>query len=93
MIYTRPSICQSLSLILAEFTKDHPKFLSHFSMETTNNQSVVDEDGDVVEKKLKDGVGLATKHPVDTKRVKQMKKKDEMVNRLSQKFWITLNKK
>ena len=51
-----------------EFAKDHPKFLSLFSMETTTNQSVVDEDGDVVvEKKHKDGVGSANKHPVGTK--------------------------
>ena len=74
-----------------KFAKDHPKFLSLFSMETTTNQSVVDEDGDVVKKKHKDGVGLATKH-LGTKRVKQMKKEDEMVNRLSQKFGIMLNK-
>ena len=62
-------------------------------METTTNQSVVDEDGDVVvEKKHKDGVGSANKHPVGTKRVKQMKKEDEMVDRLSQKFGIMSNK-
>ena len=42
-----------------EFTKDHPKFLSLFSIETTSNQYVVDEDGAlVVEKKHKDEVGL-----------------------------------
>ena len=75
-----------------EFAKDHPKFLSLFSMETTTNQSVVDEDGDVVNKKCKEGVGSATKCLVGTKRVKQMKKEDKMVNRLSQKFGITLNK-
>ena len=28
-----------------KFAKDHPKFLSLFSIETTTNQSVVDEDG------------------------------------------------
>ena len=50
-----------------EFTKDHPKFLSLFSMEMTTNQSVVDEDGDVVKKKCTDGVGLATKCPVGIK--------------------------
>ena len=71
-----------------KFTKDHPKFLSLFAMETTTNQSVVDEDGDVVKKKHKDGVGLATKHPVGMKRAKQMKKEDEMVDRLSQEFGI-----
>ena len=58
-------------------------------MEMTTNQSVVDEDGDVVKKKRKDGVGSATKHLVGTKRVKQMKKEDKMVNRLSQKFGFT----
>ena len=62
-------------------------------METTTNQSVVDEDGDVVvEKKCKDGVGLATKCPVGMNRVKQMKKEDKMVDRLSQKFGIMPNK-
>ena len=61
-------------------------------METTTNQSVVDEDGDVVEKKCKDGVGSATKCPEAMNRVKRMKKEDEMVDRLSQKFGITLNK-
>ena len=41
-------------------------------MEMTTNQSVVDEDGDVVvEKKCKDWVGSANKCPVGTKRVKQ----------------------
>ena len=56
---------------------------------TTNN----DQDGDVVvEKKCKDGVGSATKHPLGMKRAKQMKKEDEMVDRLSQKFGITSNK-
>ena len=76
-----------------EFTKDHPKFLSLFSMLTTTNQPVVDEDGDVVvEKKHRDGVGSANKHAVGTKRAKQMKKEDEMVDRLSQKFGITSNK-
>ena len=76
-----------------EFAKDHPKFPSLFSMEMTTNQSVVDEDGDVVvENKCKDGVGSANKHPVGMKRVKQMKKEDEMVDRLSQKFGIMLNK-
>ena len=72
-----------------EFTKD---FLSLFSMETTTNQSVVDEDGDVVKMKHKDGVGLTTKHPVGMKRVKQMKKEDEMVDRLSWIFGIMSNK-
>ena len=61
-------------------------------MEMTTNQSVVDKDGDVVKKKHKDGVGSATKHLVGMKRVKQMKKTDEMVNRLSQKFGIIMNK-
>ena len=62
-------------------------------METTTNQSVVDEDGDVVvDKKHKDGVGSANKCPVGMKRVKQMKKEDKMVDRLSQKFGIMLNK-
>ena len=61
-------------------------------MEMTTNQSVVDEDGDVVEKKCKDGVGSANKCLVGTKRVKQMKKEDEMVDRLPQKFGIMLNK-
>ena len=61
-------------------------------METTTNQCVVDEDSDVVKKKCKDGVGSASKHPVGMKRVKQMKKEDVMVDRLSQKFGITLNK-
>ena len=76
-----------------DFAKDHPKFLSLFSMETTTNQSVVDKDGHVVvEKKHKHGVGSANKCPVGMKRVKQMKKEDEMVDRLSQKFGITLNK-
>ena len=42
----------------------------------TTNQSVVDEDGDVVEKKHKDGVSSANKYPVGMKRVKQMKKED-----------------
>ena len=75
-----------------KFTKDHPKFLSLFLMEMTTNQSVVDEDGDVVvEKKHKDGVGSANKCPVGSKRVKQMKE-DEMVDRLSQKFGIMSNK-
>ena len=55
-------------------------------MEMTTNQSVVDEDGD------EDGVGSANKCLVGTKRVKQMKKEDEMVDRLSQKFGIMLNK-
>ena len=75
-----------------KFTKYHPKFLSFFSMEMATNQSVVDEDGEVVKKKCKDGVGLATKCPVGMKRAKQMKKEDKMVNRLSQKFGITSNK-
>ena len=76
-----------------EFVMDHPKFLSLFSMETTTNQSVVDEDGDVVvEKKCKDGVGSANNCLVGMKRVKQMKKEDKMVDRLSQKFGITPNK-
>ena len=62
-------------------------------MEMTTNQSVVDEDGDVVvEKKHKDGVGSANKCMVGTKRAKQMKKEDKMMDRLSQKFGITLNK-
>ena len=63
-------------------------------MEMTTNQSVVDENGngDVVEKKCKEGVGLVTKHPMGMKRAKQMKKEDEMVNRLSKKFGITSNK-
>ena len=62
-------------------------------METTINQSVVDEDGDaVVEKKCKDGVGSANKHLVGTKRAKQMRKEDEMMDRLSQKFGIASNK-
>ena len=63
-------------------------------MEMTTNQSVVvDKDGDVVvEKKCKDGVGSANKCLVGTKRAKQMKKEDEMVDRLSQKFGITSNK-
>ena len=62
-------------------------------MEKTTNQSVVDEDGDVVvEKKCKDGVGSANKHLVGTKTAKQMKKEDKMVDRLSQKFGIMLNK-
>ena len=74
-------------------TKDHPKFLSLFLLETTTNQSVVDEDGDVVvEKKHKDGVGSAHKCPVGMKSAKQMKKEDEMADRLSQKFGIMLNK-
>ena len=61
-------------------------------METTTNQSVVDEHGDVVvEKMCKDGVGSANKHLVGIKRVKQMKKEDKMVDRLSQKFGITSN--
>ena len=75
-----------------EFAKDHPQFLSLFSMEMTTNQSLVDEDGDVVKKKCKDGVGSGTKCPVGTMRAKQMKKEDEMVNRLSQKFGIMSNK-
>ena len=75
-----------------KLAKDHPKFLTHFSMEMTTNQSVVHEDGDVAKKKYKDGVSLATKCPVGMKRAKQMKKEDEMVDRLSQKFGITLNK-
>ena len=50
-----------------EFAKDHPKFLSLFSMERTTIQSVVDEDGDVAKKKHKDGVGSATKCPVGMK--------------------------
>ena len=54
-----------------KFANDPPKFLSLFSMEMTTNQSVVDEDGDVVEKKHKDGVGSGTKCPVGTKRAKQ----------------------
>ena len=55
-----------------KFAKDHQKFLLLFSMEITTNLSVVDEDGDVVmEKKHKDEVGSANKHPVGTKRVKQ----------------------
>ena len=62
-------------------------------MEMTTNQSVVDEDGDVVKKKYKDGVGSATKSLVGIKRVKQMKKEDKMVNRLSKKFGLTLNKR
>ena len=62
-------------------------------METTTNQSVVDEDGDVVvEKKCKDRVGSASKCPVGMKRTKQMKKEDEMADRLSQKFGIMSNK-
>ena len=62
-------------------------------METTTNQSVVDEDGDVVvEKKHKDGVGSANKCLVGMKRAKQMKKEDEMVDRMSQKFRIMSNK-
>ena len=60
--------------------------------EILSYQSVVDEDGDVVKKKNKDGVGLATKCLVGTKRVKQMKKEDEMVDRLIQKLGITSNK-
>ena len=61
-------------------------------METTTNQSVIDEDGDVVvEKKCKDGVGSANKCPAGTKRVEQMKKEDEMVGRLSQKFGTMSN--
>ena len=77
-----------------DFAKDHPKFLSLFSMETTSNQSVVDEDGngDVVEKKCKEGLGSVAKCPMGMKRTKQMKKEDEMVDRLSQKFGITSNK-
>ena len=54
-----------------KFAKDHPKFLSLFSMEMATNQSVVDEDGFVVKKTCKDGLGSATKHPVGMKRVKQ----------------------
>ena len=62
-------------------------------MEKTTNQSVVDEDGDVVvEKKCKDGVGSANKHLVGTKTANQMKIEDKMVDRLSQKFGIMLNK-
>ena len=62
-------------------------------MEMTTNQSVVDEDGDVVvEKKHKDGVGSANKRPMGIKRANQMKKEDEMVDRLSQKFGIMSNK-
>ena len=76
-----------------EFSNDHPKFLSLFSMEMTTNQSVVDEDGDVVvERKCKEGVGSANKHLVGMKRVKQMKKEDKMVDMLSQKFGIMSNK-
>ena len=67
-----------------ELAKDHPKFLSFFSIKMTTNQSVVDEDGNVVEMKHIDGVGSATKCLVGTKRVKQMKNEDKMVNRLSQ---------
>ena len=37
----------------------------------TTNQSVVDEDGDVVEKKHKDGAGSGPKRPVGTNRAKQ----------------------
>ena len=62
-------------------------------MEMTTNQSVVDEDGDVVvEKKHKDRVGSVNKCPVGMKRAKQMKKNYEMVDRLSQKFGIMSNK-
>ena len=64
-------------------------------METTANQSVVDEDGngDMVEKKHKEGVGLATKCLMGTKRAKQMKKEDEMVDRLSQNFGMKTSTK
>ena len=72
--------------------KDQPKFLSLFSMETTTNQSVASDGDVVVEKKCKDGVGSATTCLVGTKRMKQMKKEDEMVDRFSQKFGITSNK-
>ena len=61
-------------------------------MEMTTNQCVVDEDVDVVKKKCKDGVGSGTQCPASTRREKQMKKEDEMVNRLSQKSEIMSNK-
>ena len=62
-------------------------------MEMKTNQAVVDEDGDeVAEKKCKDGDVSANKHPMGMKRVKQMKKEDEMVDRLPQKFGIMSNK-
>ena len=74
-----------------EFAKDYPKFFSLFSMEMSTNQSVGDEDDDVIKKKCKDGVGSAPKCLVGT-RAKQMKKEDKMVDMVSQKFCTTLNK-
>ena len=45
MMYTRPSICQSLSFILATSLPMTPQSISHFfSMEMTTNQSVVDQE-------------------------------------------------
>ena len=56
-IYTRPSIHQSLCILLAMSSpRTTQKFLSLLSIEMTTNQSVVDEDGDVYEKKCKDGL-------------------------------------
>ena len=51
----------------------------------TINQSVVDEEGDVIKKQCKDGVGATTKCLVGT-RANQMKKEDKMVDRMFQKF-------
>ena len=61
-------------------------------METTTNQSVASDGDVVVEKKCKDGVGSATTCLLCTKRMKQIKKEDEMVDRFSQKLEITSNK-
>ena len=61
-------------------------------METTINQSVVDEDGDVVvEKKCKDGVGSANKHPVH-KESETNEDGRQDGGQTVPKFGITLNK-
>ena len=81
MIYTRPSIHQSLSFILAMSSPRTTRSFSHFSQWRQQPTSLL----------LMKMVNQPH-DPVGIKRVKQMKKEDEMVDRLSQKFGILLNK-